>query len=202
MKTLILDNYDSFTYNLYQYVAELGGEPEVHRNDAIDIEHVENGGYTHIVISPGPGNPYTERDIGISREVIEFACGRERGTACCASTPLLGVCLGHQILAVHFDGKVERAPEIFHGRASTVVFTEPRSALFTDVPDGIEAMRYHSLCITDLPEGFRITEQTEEGSIMAMEDQELPLFGIQFHPESIGTPSGKIILNNFLSMSS
>ena len=192
MKTLLLDNYDSFTYNLFQYVAELGGDPVVVLNDEKTPDEIVSESYSHIILSPGPGNPDTSRDIGVSRAVIDLAM--ERGI------PLLGVCLGHQVLAVRFGGTVERAPEIFHGRASKICFSSPRSVLFDGIPEPMEAMRYHSLCVTAVPDHFHWTARTDEGVVMAMEHDALPLFGIQFHPESIGTPEGKTILQSFLSL--
>ncbi|MFH0851757.1 MAG: 3-deoxy-7-phosphoheptulonate synthase [Candidatus Peregrinibacteria bacterium] len=194
MKTLILDNYDSFTFNLYQYVGELGGDPVVIRNDKINIDGVRDLEPTHIIIGPGPGNPYTPRDIGISEELIEYAVS--------AHIPLLGVCLGLQVLGKHFGGNVVRAPELFHGTASRVKFLQPRSLLFEGLPDTIEGMRYHSLCVEakGLPSVLRVTAETEKGVIMGLEHKDHLLFGIQFHPESIGTPEGKHILEKFLSL--
>ncbi len=194
MKTLILDNYDSFTFNLYQYIGELGGNPVVHRNDKIDLSEVERLGVSHIVISPGPGNPYTERDIGISEKLIDYAAKQH--------IPLLGVCLGHQVLAKHFGATVSRVPKPFHGKTSKVRH-ESNSALFKGIDREFDAMRYHSLCAEKdtVSHSLRITASSEDGVIMAIEHTELPLYGIQFHPESIGTPVGKEILRNFLSVS-
>ncbi len=194
MKTLILDNYDSFTYNLHQYVGELGGEPVVYRNDKICIDGVRDLEPTHIIISPGPGNPYTPRDTGISEELIEYATNER--------IPLLGICLGNQILAKHFGGKVSKAPEVFHGKSSGIEFLQPRSAIFKGLPEEINGMRYHSLCVEEdeLPNDLRITAQTDNGMIMALEHKDYLLFGMQFHPESIGTPEGKRILENFLAL--
>ncbi|MCK5020215.1 MAG: aminodeoxychorismate/anthranilate synthase component II [Candidatus Peribacteraceae bacterium] len=192
MKTLILDNYDSFTYNLYQYVSELNGEPVVYRNDKIRLDDIRDLEPTHIIISPGPGNPYTDRDIGVSEKLIEYAIKEH--------IPLLGVCLGHQVLAKHFGATVCQAPEIFHGKASEIKLLQPRSAIFAGLPEKITGMRYHSLCVEEkgLPDSLKITAQTDEGIIMGLEHIEHLLFGIQFHPESIGTPEGKDILRNFL----
>jgi len=194
MKTLILDNYDSFTYNLYQYVGELGGDPMVYRNDKICINGIRDLEPTHIIIGPGPGNPYTPRDIGISEELIDYAASEH--------IPLLGVCLGLQVLGKHFGGSVARAPEIFHGMASRVKFLQPRSLLFEGLPETIEGMRYHSLCVEKkgLPAVLRVTAETDTGVIMGLEHKDHLLFGIQFHPESIGTPEGKHILGKFLSL--
>ncbi len=192
MKTLILDNYDSFTFNLYQEIGELGGNPIVKRNDAVSIHDVHRLGITHIVISPGPGNPYTKRDIGISEELIE--CAKKQ------KIPLLGVCLGHQVLGKHFGATVSRAPSIFHGKASPIHLTKS-SRLFAGVPNGCEAMRYHSLSVEQatIPSDLLVTAITNDGVVMAMEHRTLPLYGVQFHPESIGTPFGMRILKNFLS---
>ncbi|NOS67238.1 MAG: anthranilate phosphoribosyltransferase [Candidatus Peribacteraceae bacterium] len=191
MKTLILDNYDSFTFNLYQSIGELGGNPVVHRNDAITIDDVKNLDVSHIVIGPGPGNPDTPRDIGISEELIDYAA-RE-------NIPLLGVCLGHQVLCAHFGATVGRAPALYHGKASQIDCDN--SALFAGLPASIEAMRYHSLHAEEstLPDALKVTSRSAEGVVMAVEHASLPFFGVQFHPESIGTPRGMDILRNFLN---
>lgn len=193
MKTLILDNYDSFTFNLYQEIGELGGNPIVERNDAISIDDVRRLGVSHIIISPGPGNPYTKRDVGISEELIDFAAEKK--------IPLLGVCLGHQVLGKHFGAKVSRAPSVNHGKASSIHVME-KSRLFTGLENAFEAMRYHSLCVEPetIPTELHVTATSDDGVVMAMEHKTLPLFGVQFHPESIGTPHGKDILKNFLSV--
>jgi 3-deoxy-7-phosphoheptulonate synthase len=195
MKTLILDNYDSFTYNLYQYLGELGGRPSVYRNDRISVEEARDQQFSHIVIGPGPGSPYVARDIGVSHELILYA--EESGI------PLLGVCLGHQVLAVHYGGRVSRAPQPYHGKASRVVLLEPPAALFEGLASPLEVMRYHSLRVEEpsLPKTLRVTARSvEDGSVMAMEHTGRPLWGIQFHPESIGTPEGKRILRRFLDL--
>ncbi len=194
MRTLILDNYDSFTFNLYQEVGELGGNPVVERNDAVSIDDVRRLNPTHIIIGPGPGNPTTPRDIGISRQLMDFAA--EQGI------PLLGVCLGHQILGVHCGATVGRAPVLCHGMASSIRVTE-ESPLFAGIDPEFSAMRYHSLHVEPetVPAELRITALSDDGVIMAMEHRKFPLFGVQFHPESIGTLVGKDILRNFLSFS-
>lgn len=194
MKTLILDNYDSFTFNLYQEIGVLSGNPQVYRNDKITIEEVGAQKFTHIILGPGPGNPSVPRDIGISKELVTYA-EAER-------IPLLGVCLGHQILGDYFCAEVIRAPEIFHGKASIVRFSSSRSKLFAELSETIESMRYHSLCVQNIKAPLVITAKTDSGIVMAMEHESLPLFGVQFHPESIGTPCGRIILKNFLSVAS
>jgi len=193
MKTLILDNYDSFTFNLCQEVGELGGNPIVERNDAVSIDDVRRLGITHIIISPGPGNPYTKRDVGISEELIDFAAAQK--------IPLLGVCLGHQVLGKHFGATVSRAPSVYHGKASTI-HVKGKSRILNGLESTFEAMRYHSLCVEPetIPRDLRVTAMSDDGVVMAMEHETLPLFGVQFHPESIGTSHGKDILKNFLSL--
>ena len=193
MKTLLLDNYDSFTFNLYQEVGVLGGKPEVRRNDKITMDEVKKNSYTHILLGPGPGHPAVPRDIGISMELLAFAENEH--------VPLLGVCLGHQILGNYFKASVIRAPELCHGEASTIHFDPPQSKIFSGLPDTIDAMRYHSLCIENVRSPLLVTARTKSGIVMAVEHRSLPLFGVQFHPESIGTPDGKTILKNFLSLS-
>lgn len=204
MKTLILDNYDSFTYNLYQYVAELGGKPVVYRNDAITLEEVIALGPTHIVISPGPGNPEKEADFGVCGLVLDAAILGELQSEGHAM-PILGVCLGHQGLAHRLGGKVVPAPEIVHGKTSVIVKMSVQGLgtpnIFDEIPETFEAMRYHSLMVEkeSLPDSLVVTARTRKDDlIMALQHRKKPLYGIQFHPESIGTESGKTILNAFL----
>ncbi len=194
MRTLILDNYDSFTFNLYQEIGSLGGNPLVYRNDAITLDDVRRLGITHIVLGPGPGNPAVKRDIGISEELIAYAEEYR--------IPLLGVCLGHQILGKYFGGIIERAPSFFHGKSSHLSLSQA-SKIFRGMESGFEAMRYHSLCVDrhSIPSCLRVTALTDDNLVMAMEHVSLPIYGVQFHPESIGTPCGKKILANFLSLS-
>lgn len=194
--TLIIDNYDSFTYNLYQYVAELNGNPVVHRNNEISlatIEHgIKNGTITHIIISPGPGSPDKKKDFGVCGDVIKTFMGR---------VPILGVCLGHQGIIHYLGGRVVRAPEPVHGKRSKLE-VDTKSTLFKGLPDVIEGMRYHSLIgeKKSLPKSLKITAETEgDHLVMAIEHESFPLFGIQFHPESIGTPTGMKMLKNFLN---
>ncbi|MEK7523397.1 MAG: aminodeoxychorismate/anthranilate synthase component II [Patescibacteria group bacterium] len=196
MKTLILDNYDSFTYNLAQYVAELGGNPEVFYNDKISLAEIRKRRYTHIIISPGPGAPQKKKDFGVCGEVIKKLAGK---------IPILGVCLGHQGIIHYFGGKIIRAPEPIHGKRSKIKIKNTHP-LFKGLPKIIEGMRYHSL-IADarkIPKELDIIAQTKNGFgapddlVMAVAHKTLPLFGAQFHPESIGTPHGKKILKNFL----
>lgn len=189
MKTLILDNFDSFTYNLYQYIAELGGNPEVYRNNEITLDDIERKGYTHIVISPGPGSPDNKKDFGICGKVIEKFMGY---------IPILGVCLGHQGIIHELGGRIVRTTPM-HGKRSLIRIKNSHS-LFKGLPQTIEVMRYHSLIgdRSTLPKDLEIIGETEDRLPMAVCHKTLPLYGVQFHPESIGTPMGKEILKNFL----
>lgn len=192
MKTLILDNFDSFTYNLYQYCAELSANPVVVRNNAITLDDIEREQYTHIIISPGPGSPDNEKDFGICEAVIQRYKGR---------LPILGVCLGHQGIIHALGGNIIRAPKPMHGKRS-MMRIKGRGGIFRNLPEQIEAMRYHSLIgeRETLPGELMVTAETDDQIIMAVQHREFPLYGVQFHPESIGTPLGKTILKNFLAM--
>lgn len=190
MKTLLIDNYDSFTYNLYQYVGELGGNPEVYRNDQITLQEIKKLKPDRIIISPGPGSPDDPRYFGIGKETI-LKLG--------PTIPLLGVCLGHQGIVYVFGGKVIRAPEIMHGKTSLIQHNE--QGIFKGLKNPFQGMRYHSLIgeRDTLPACLAITAETCENTlIMAVQHKEYPIYGIQFHPESIGTPHGKELINNFL----
>jgi len=192
MKTLIIDNYDSFTYNLYQYIGELRGNPVVKRNDEISITEIKKLKPSHIVFSPGPGRPEVQRDFGVCKEILDKYDNK---------TPLLGVCLGHQGIIHHFGGDIINAPIVMHGKKSIV--THDNSRLFKNLPKSFEVMRYHSLIgeRENFPKSLTITSETKEDNlIMAVEHKEFPIFGIQFHPESIGTKEGKNILKNFLEI--
>lgn len=189
---LVIDNYDSFTYNLYQQVGRLSGEvPLVHRNDAISLETITEIGPDHIIISPGPGNPNNERDFGVCRDII---------TKLSAKTPTLGVCLGHQGIIAHLGGTVISAPTIVHGKIDEVKHNG--SDLFKGLETPLKVMRYHSLMgeRSSLPESLSITAETSDGIIMAVAHQDWPLYGLQFHPESIGTPLGDQLIRNFLEL--
>ena len=186
---LVIDNYDSFTYNLVQYLGELGETIEVRRNSRVTIEEIENQlRPERIVISPGPGTP---DDAGITLEVIARFSGR---------VPLLGVCLGHQAIGQAFGGKVIRAPELMHGKASQV--RHDGKTIFTGLDDGFLAGRYHSLIVEkeSLPECLEISARTAEGIIMGLRHREMKVEGVQFHPESILTSDGKQLLANFLKL--
>ncbi len=190
MKVLVVDNYDSFTYNLVQYLGELGCEPRVYRNDRIDEAAIDEMSPERIVVSPGPGTP---SQAGISKRVIERFGPR---------IPLLGVCLGHQCIGEVFGGAVVPAPELKHGKTSLVHHEE--DTILAGLPRPFEATRYHSLMVRrdDLPDSLLVNAWTEEGLIMGLRHRELPVYGVQFHPESILTGSGKDLLRNFLCCTS
>jgi anthranilate synthase/aminodeoxychorismate synthase-like glutamine amidotransferase len=182
---LVIDNYDSFTYNLVQYLGELGEELCVHRNNKITLEEIERLKPSRIVISPGPGTPV---DAGITEDVI----GNFH-----KSTPILGVCLGHQAIGEVFGGKIVRAPTLMHGKVSEIF--HDGKGLFRDLPQGFPATRYHSLMVTEVPACLEITAQTKDGIVMGLRHRDYPTEGIQFHCESIMTVVGKNILRNFLA---
>jgi anthranilate synthase/aminodeoxychorismate synthase-like glutamine amidotransferase len=182
---VVIDNYDSFTYNLVQYLGELGAELQVFRNDQVTLDEIRTLAPEKIVISPGPGNP---DDGGISNDVIQ-ELGR--------TIPVLGVCLGHQCIGQVYGGKVSRAPRLMHGKTSAVYHNG--KGLFNGVPSPFNATRYHSLIVEEpLPESLQVTAFTREGEVMGLRHKEYPVLGVQFHPESILTEHGKRILQNFL----
>ncbi|HDL00956.1 MAG TPA: aminodeoxychorismate/anthranilate synthase component II [candidate division Zixibacteria bacterium] len=185
---VMLDNYDSFTYNLVQYLSELGAELEVFRNDEITIDELLAIEPQGIVLSPGPGRP---ENAGIMNDLILQTNG---------SIPIFGVCLGYQAIAQVYGGKIDYAPTLMHGKTSQIIHT--KSKLFKNVPNPFVATRYHSLIVDkdSLPKEFKIIAYTEDDIIMAIEHNSLPLYGVQFHPESIMTPEGKEILRNFLHL--
>ena len=183
----VIDNYDSFTYNLVQYLGELGQEIRVYRNDQVTVEELEALDPDHIVISPGPGDP---GDAGVSNEVI-----RHMGS----HTPILGVCLGHQCIGEVYGGQVVRAPYLMHGKTSPIV--HDGTDLFAGLPSPFEATRYHSLVVAEpLPEDLTPTATTPSGELMALRHKTYPVYGVQFHPESILTKEGKQLLRNFLAV--
>ncbi len=186
---LMIDNYDSFTYNLVQYFGELGAEVEVRRNDRITVEQIARLAPSHLVISPGPCTP---DQAGISVQAIRELAGR---------LPILGVCLGHQAIGQAFGGRVVRAPYLMHGKVSAV-HHEGRG-VFAGLPDPFEATRYHSLIVerVSLPDCLEVTAWTGDGLIMGLAHRTLPVWGVQFHPESILTRQGKQLLRNFLDLS-
>ena len=186
---LIIDNYDSFTYNLYQYVGEVNPDIEVYRNDRISVREVLDKKPSHIIVSPGPGFP---EDAGISIDLIKHAG---------EYIPILGVCLGHQAIGEAFGGRVIHAKQMMHGKTSQIdVCTE--CELFRSLPESITVGRYHSLIVENqsLPEGLEVTAKTCEGEIMGLKHVNLPVYGIQFHPESVLTPKGRDIISNFLKI--
>ncbi|WP_019721531.1 anthranilate synthase component II [Heyndrickxia coagulans] len=184
---LLLDNYDSFTYNLYQYLCELGEEVRVFRNDQITIDEIRRLKPEAIVLSPGPGVP---EDAGVSIETVKTFYRQ---------VPMLGVCLGHQAIAAAFGAGITKAKEIKHGKTSLV--RHGGKGIFSGQPDPVEVMRYHSLVVdrTKIPEVLEVVaESLDDGEIMAIQHKSAPCFGVQFHPESIGTETGKQMLENFL----
>jgi para-aminobenzoate synthetase component 2 len=183
---LVIDNYDSFTYNLVQYLGELGADVAVKRNDVIDIAGIRALAPEAIVVSPGPCTP---KEAGISLAVFHELAGE---------LPILGVCLGEQCMGEAFGGRVDRAPRLMHGKTSPVIH-DGRS-IFAGLPNPFEAMRYHSLIVNadTLPDCLEISARTAEGEVMGLRHKTLAVEGVQFHPESIGTPEGKHLLSNFL----
>ena len=187
---LLIDNYDSYTYNLYQYLAELGAEVQVYRNDAVTIDEIEALQPAQIVISPGPCTP---SEAGLSCQIIETFGSR---------IPTLGICLGHQAIGQVYGGRVIRAPEPMHGKTSAIFHNG--GGLFRSLPQPFEAIRYHSLIgeRATLPDALEITAEAADGLIMGLRHRTYPVEGVQFHPESILTPAGKDILRTFLQDSS
>ena len=184
----IIDNYDSFTYNLVHYLGELGAECRVFRNDAIAVEEVIALKPRGIVLSPGPGYPDS---AGICLDLVEKAAG---------AVPLLGVCLGHQAIGQAFGGRIVRAPKLMHGKLSAI--RHDGGGLFDGLPQAFEATRYHSLIVerASLPDTLEVTAETDQGVIMGLVHREWPVFGVQFHPESIASEHGHALLANFLSI--
>lgn len=187
-RVLVLDNYDSFVYNLVQYLGELGADPLVHRNDDLTVEQVVALRPDAVLLSPGPGRP---EDAGILCDLIVPAAS--------AGIPVFGVCLGHQAIGHVFGGEVVRAPELMHGKTSEVTHTG--EGVFTGLPSPITATRYHSLVVerSTLPDCLVVTAETADGMIMGMRHRDLPIEGVQFHPESILTAHGHAMLRNFLA---
>jgi anthranilate synthase/aminodeoxychorismate synthase-like glutamine amidotransferase len=186
-RVLVIDNYDSFVYNLVQELGELGAEPVVHRNDAIDIEGIRAASPDAILISPGPGRP---ESAGISMAVVAELAGEY---------PILGVCLGHQVIGQVYGGKVVAAPTLMHGKTSSV--HHDGKSIFGGLPDPFVATRYHSLVVEpgSVPDVLEVTATTPDGVVMGLRHRTLPVEGVQFHPESILTPSGPSLLSNFLA---
>ncbi len=185
---LIIDNYDSFTYNIYQSVSTMAGKVEVVRNDRIDTARMERMGLTHLIISPGPGRP---DGAGISLEAVQVFAGR---------IPVLGVCLGHQTIGQVFGGRVVHAAQLMHGKASRI--SHSGRGVFTGLPDPFEAIRYHSLALEahTLPRVLEVTARADDGEIMGVRHQRYNVEGVQFHPESFGTLGGEAVFRNFLEV--
>ena len=183
---LLLDNYDSFTYNIYQLFSDIGAQVEVVRSDKISIDEIRAKDYRGVIISPGPGIP---QDAGISEEVIRQLGGE---------IPILGICLGHQAIGEVFGGRVVRAGEIVHGKASPICHCG--TGLYQGIPEHTQAARYHSLIIEreSLPDVLEVTSQLDNGTIMGVRHKTFPIEGIQFHPESILTPEGRAMMKNYL----
>jgi len=184
---LLIDNYDSFTYNLWHYLGEVGETVEVRRNDAITADEAMSFGASGIVLSPGPCDP---DQAGICLELVEKAAGK---------IPLMGVCLGHQAIGQAFGGRIVRAPACMHGKVSTISHTG--TGIFEGIPDDFTATRYHSLTIDpdSMPDCLTVTARSEDGVIQGIQHEDMPIFGVQFHPESIASEHGHQMLRNFVS---
>ena len=188
MRVVVIDNYDSFVYNLVQYLGELGAEPVVHRHDALTLEQLRDLEPDAVLVSPGPGRP---EDAGVSNDAIR-AFGDQ-------GVPVLGVCLGHQCIGQVFGGRVERAPRVMHGKTSEI--THDGTGVFAGLASPFTATRYHSLVVArdSVPAELEVTAESEDGLVMGLRHRELPIEGVQFHPESILTESGHDLLANFLA---
>ncbi len=186
-RVLVIDNYDSFVYNLVQYLGELGAEPVVHRHDERTVPELEALEPDAVLISPGPGTP---DDAGVSNDVITMFAGR---------VPVLGVCLGHQCIGQVYGGEVVRAPQVMHGKTSLI--THGEAGVFQGLPNPLEATRYHSLVVdrASVPDCLEITAETDDGVVMGLRHRELAVEGVQFHPESVLTAGGHDLMRNFLA---
>lgn len=184
---LLIDNYDSFSYNLFQLIGSLNPDIKVVRNDAASVKEIEEMKPDAIIISPGPGRP---EDAGVCIDVVKELGGK---------IPILGVCLGHQSICTAYGGTISYAKKLMHGKQSMAAL-DKNSPVFQDLPDSIPVARYHSLALLEesLPECLKVTAKTEDGEIMAVQHKTYPVYGLQFHPESILTPDGKAIVKNFL----
>ena len=187
-RLLLIDNYDSFTFNLYQYLCELGADVDVRRNDAVTLDEIERVAPDGIVLSPGPGRP---EDAGVCVATIERFAGR---------IPILGVCLGHQAIAQAYGAEIVRAPELLHGKTSEI--HHEGTGLYAGLPNAFRAVRYHSLVAdpATLPDNLVVDARTADGIVMGVHHRDLPVYGVQFHPESILTDAGKQLLHNFLDV--
>lgn len=187
---ILIDNYDSFTYNIVQYLQELGVNPKVFKNDEITIDELKKLDFESVIISPGPGNPCEKGWCGICEDVIEEFYKTKK---------ILGICLGHQLIAKHFGAKIIKDPTPFHGKISEIEIIE-KSKLFTDLPDKYNVTRYHSLKAIDLPECLTPLAKTKDNILMALKHKNYEVYGVQFHPEAILTEYGHELLNNFIKI--
>ncbi|MGC9209250.1 MAG: anthranilate synthase component II [Nitrososphaeria archaeon] len=187
---LIIDNYDSFVYNIAQMVGQLGAVPLVIRNDEIRISGIRRLWPDRIIISPGPGNPEVKEDVGISPEVVQEFAGK---------IPILGICLGHQVIGHVYGARIRNARRIMHGKISRIKIIK-KHGVFKGLPDEIEGTRYHSLVIDDVKPPLEVTAVSDDGEVMAVASSDLAVYGVQFHPESIGTQFGLRIFENFMEL--
>ena len=187
---ILIDNYDSFTYNIVQYLQELGVTPRVFKNDEVTIEELKNIDNNSVIISPGPGNPCDKNSTGVCEDIVkEFYTTKK----------ILGVCLGHQLIASHFGARIVKDPEPYHGKTSKI-YIERESKLFKDIPNGFEATRYHSLKAVDLPHCIIPLAYTDDKILMALKHRDYEVYGVQFHPEAILTQYGHRLFENFLNI--
>lgn len=187
---ILIDNYDSFTYNIVQYLQELGVTPRVFKNDEVTIEELKNIDFNSVIISPGPGNPCNKSSTGVCGDIVkEFYTTKK----------ILGVCLGHQLIASHFGARIVKDPEPYHGKTSKI-YIERESKLFKDIPNGFEATRYHSLKAVDLPHCLIPLAYTDDKILMALKHRDYEVYGVQFHPEAILTQYGHRLFENFLNI--
>ena len=187
---ILIDNYDSFTYNIVQYLQELGVKPRVFKNDEVTIEELKNIDFNSVIISPGPGNPCDKNSTGVCEDIVkEFYTTKK----------ILGVCLGHQLIASHFGARIVKDPEPYHGKTSKI-YIERESKLFKDIPNGFEATRYHSLKAVDLPHCLIPLAYTDDKILMALKHRDYKVYGVQFHPEAILTQYGHRLFENFLNI--
>mgnify|MGYP001630481967 FL=1 len=187
---ILIDNYDSFTYNIVQYLQELGVTPRVFKNDEVTIEELKNIDFNSVIISPGPGNPCDKSSTGVCEDIVkEFYTTKK----------ILGVCLGHQLIASHFGARIVKDPEPYHGKTSKI-YIERESKLFKDIPNGFEATRYHSLKAIDLPHCIIPLAYTDDKILMALKHRDYEVYGVQFHPEAILTQYGHRLFENFLNI--
>ena len=187
---ILIDNYDSFTYNIVQYLQELGVTPRVFKNDEVTIEELKNIDFNSVIISPGPGNPCDKSSTGVCEDIVkEFYTTKK----------ILGVCLGHQLIASLFGARIVKDPEPYHGKTSKI-YIERESKLFKDIPNGFEATRYHSLKAVDLPHCIIPLAYTDDKILMALKHRDYEVYGVQFHPEAILTQYGHRLFENFLNI--